>query len=45
MLTNRTKAFWLLLAPALLALAIVLFIPLLTGRVLLTHKPEWQYSR
>ena len=31
MLTNRTKAFWLLLAPALLALAIVLFIPLLTG--------------
>lgn len=31
MLTNRTKAFWLLLAPALLALVIVLFIPLLTG--------------
>ncbi|MCW6016392.1 sugar ABC transporter permease [Serratia marcescens] len=31
MLTNRTKAFWLLLAPALLALTIVLFIPLLTG--------------
>lgn len=31
MLTNRTKAFWLLLAPALLALAIVLFIPLMTG--------------
>lgn len=44
MLTNRTKAFWLLLAPALLALAIVLFIPLMTG-VLLTHKLEWQYSR
>lgn len=31
MLTNLTKAFWLLLAPALLALTIVLFIPLLTG--------------
>ncbi|EOH64692.1 hypothetical protein I587_02784 [Enterococcus mundtii ATCC 882] len=35
MLTNRTKAFWLLLAPALLALAIVLFIPLMTGGI--TH--------
>ncbi|MGX7163087.1 carbohydrate ABC transporter permease [Enterococcus massiliensis] len=31
MLTNRSKSFWLLLAPALISLAIVLFIPLLTG--------------
>ncbi|MBM6614999.1 sugar ABC transporter permease [Desemzia sp. RIT804] len=31
MLTNRSKSFWLLLAPALIALIIVLFIPLLTG--------------
>ncbi|WP_237708605.1 hypothetical protein [Enterococcus mundtii] len=46
MLTNRTKRlFGLLLAPALLALAIVLFIPLLDRGVLLTHKLEWQYSR
>lgn len=31
MLTNRSKSFWLLLAPAFLALLIVLFIPLMTG--------------
>ncbi|WP_320163689.1 sugar ABC transporter permease [uncultured Trichococcus sp.] len=31
MLTNRSKSFWLLLAPALIALIIVLFIPLMTG--------------
>lgn len=31
MLTNRSKSFWLLLAPALLALIVVLFIPLMTG--------------
>lgn len=31
MLTNRSKSFWLLLLPALLGLAIVLFIPLLVG--------------
>lgn len=31
MLTNRSKSFWVLLAPALLALIVVLFIPLMTG--------------
>lgn len=31
MLTNRSKSFWLLLAPAFVALLVVLFIPLFTG--------------
>lgn len=31
MLTNKSKSFWLLLLPALLALMIVLFIPLIIG--------------
>lgn len=31
MLTNKSKSFWLLLAPALVALAVVLFVPLSLG--------------
>ncbi len=35
MLTNRSKSFWLLLAPAFIALLVVLFIPLFAGDI--TH--------